>query len=228
MTYSVDELRSMQLAGNYRGLLFALLDPDAFTRAEAMSRLSKFQNEEVFQAAFNALTSDPDYNVRTQACVVLRNSPCCEKVVDALRKALNDDHRFVRGKAAFALAHLRAREALTDIVSMRDHGIEPDIEDTIEASIEILSTPDKSETLLDLVSKRDIEGIGRLFDCMLKPDHDEVEAGLSAKGKNRMLDVFKSWESEGRLSALDDDPDSYRTAKRDYAERLIEAHDIKV
>jgi len=224
MTYSVDELRSMQLSGNYQGLLFALVDSNSFTRAEAMSRLARFQNESVRKAAIRHLASDPDFNVRAQACVVLRNYPQSTANTDALRKALEDDHRLVRSKAAFALAHLRTREALDDIVAMRNKGVEPDIRDTVDAAIDILSTPDRSETLLELVNRKDVDGIGKLFDCMLKPDHDEIEVGLAKKGKTRMLNVFKRWESKGRLTALDEDPESYSTAKREYARELIEAY----
>lgn len=223
MTHSVDELRSMQSAGNYRGLIFALSDPDPFTRAEAMSRLTKFPNDQVFEAARRALGSDPDFSVRTQACVVLRGFPKTRLVVDTLKEALRDNHRLVRSKAAFALAHLRAREALEDLLVMKRQGIEPDIEDTISTSIEILEAPDKSETLLKLVDQRDVEGIGKLFDCMLGPDHKEVESGLASRGKNRMLDVFRVWESEGRLTALRDDPQEYVHAKETFAKKLIEA-----
>jgi len=224
MTYSVDELRSMQLSGNYRGLLFALSAPDTLTRTEAMSRLAKFQNSAVQEAATKSLASDPAYNVRAQACVVLRNFPPCKEIKDALCKALKDESRHVRSNAAFALAQMRARDALGDILEMRSHGVEPDIEDSVNTAIDILSTRDKSETLLELASRRDIEGIGKLFDCMLKPDHDEIETGLVNCGKNRMLDVFKQWESEGRLTALDGS-DSYTSAKQEYAERLIEAYE---
>lgn len=224
MTYTVDELRSMQFSGNYRGLLLALTAPDAFVRAEAMSRLAKFRNDAVLEAAIRFLKSDRDFNVRSQACVVLRNFPHSEKAVEALRYALKDTHRLVRGKASFSLAQMRARDALDDVIAMCSEGVEPDIADTVSASIEVLSTPDKSETLLDLVSKEDIEGIGKLFDCMLKPDHEEIEAGLSTKGKNRMLDVFREWESEGRLTALDADPEKYRNARKEYALKLIQAY----
>ena|GEM_PF-2573695 len=223
MTYSVDELRSMQLSGNYHGLLFALAAPDSLIRTEAMSRLARFQNSSVQEAAIRCLKSDSDYNVRAQACVVLRNLPLCEEITDALRQALNDENRRVRSNAAFALAHLRARDALDDILTMRSQGVEPDIEESVNTAIEILSARDKSETLLELAGHKDIEGIGKLFDCMLKPDHDEIESGLTSSGKNRMLDVFKQWESEGRLTALDSS-DRYSQAKREYAERLIEAY----
>ena len=225
MNYNVDELRSMQLSGNYHGLLFALAAPDNMIRAEAMSRLSRFRNSSVQEAAISCLTSDSDYNVRAQACVVLRNFPHCEEITDALRRALNDENRHVRSNATFALAHLRARDALDDILAMRSQGVEPDIEDSVNTAIDILSAPDKSETLLKLASHKDIEGIGKLFDCMLKPDHDEIESGLSGSGKNRMLDVFKQWEAEGRLTALDSS-DSYANAKREYAERLIDAYKL--
>lgn len=223
MTYSIDELRSMQLSGNHRGLIFALSDPNGFTRAEAMSRLSKFRNNDVLKSAIKFLESDPDFNVRSQACVALRGFTGNCDAVKALRKSLNDDHRHVRSKASFALAQMRAREALGDIVAMREQGVEPDIADTVDTSIDILSTPDSSEILLELADKRDAEGIGKLFDCMLKPDHDEIEIGLSARGKNQMLDVFREWESEGRLSALDRDPEVYRRTSREFAQRLIEA-----
>ncbi len=223
MNYNVDELRSMQLSGNYRGLLFALAAPDSMIRTEAMSRLTRFQNDSVQDAAIRCLTSDTDYNVRAQACVVLRNLPYCKDISDALRRALKDENRHVRSNAAFALAHLRARDALDDILAMRSQGVEPDIEESVNMAIEILSARDKSETLLELAGHKDIEGIGKLFDCMLKPDHDEIESGLSGSGKNRMLDVFKQWESEGRLTALDSS-DSYANAKREYAERLIDAY----
>lgn len=224
MTYSIDELRSMQLSGNYRGLLFALAAPDSLTRAEAMSRLVRFQCDSVRDAAIRCLKSDPDYNVRAQACVVLRSFPRCEEISEVLCAALKDESRHVRSSAAFALAHLRARNALDDIIAMRNEGLEPDIEDTVNVAIDVLSTPDKSETLLQLVSRKDIDGIGKLFDCMLRPDHDEIEEGLASQGKNRMLDVFKQWESKGRLTALDDS-DSYADAKRDYAMRLIDAYE---
>ncbi len=223
MTYSIDELRSMQLSGNYRGLILALSDPNGFTRAEAMSRLSRFRNDDVLRSAIKHLEKDPDFNVRSQACVVLRGFTGNTDAVNALRKSLSDEHRLVRSKASFALAQMRAREALGDIVAMRAQGIEPDIADTVEASIDILSTPDSSEVLLDLASKRDVKGIGQLFDCMLKPDHDEVKHGLSVRGKSRMLEIFREWESEGRLSALDRDPEVYRRTRREYAERLIKA-----
>ncbi|MBU1320067.1 MAG: HEAT repeat domain-containing protein [Candidatus Zixiibacteriota bacterium] len=223
MTYTVDELRSMQLSGNFKGLLLALTAPDAFVRAEAMSRLTRFQNEAVLEAAIRFLESDNDFNVRSQACVVLRNFPHREESVDALREALRDTHRLVRSKASFALAQLRARDALDDVLAMSAEGLEPDIADTVNTSIEILSTPDKSETLLKLAGDADVEGIGKLFDCMLKPDHEEIEAGLTSKGKNRMLSVFREWESDGRLTALDADPDKYRTARKVYAEKLIDA-----
>jgi HEAT repeat protein len=223
MNYNVDELRSMQLSGNYRGLLFALAAPDSMIRAEAMTRLARFQNNSVQEAAIRCLTSDSDYNVRAQACVVLRNFPLCEEITDALRRALNDENRRVRSNAAFALAQLRARDALDDIYAMRSQGVEPDIEESVNMAIEILSARDKSETLLELAGRKDIKGIGKLFDCMLKPDHDEIESGLSSSGKNRMLDVFKQWKSEGRLTALDSS-DSYAKAKREYAERLIKAY----
>ncbi len=223
MTYSIDELRSMQLSGNYRGLILALSDPNGFTRTEAMSRLSKLRNNDVLKAAIEHLEKDPDFNVRSQACVALRGFTGNIDAVKALRRSLNDDHRLVRSKASFALAQMRAREALGDIVAMRAQGVEPDIADTVDTSIDILSTPDSSEVLLELVGKRDTEGIGKLFDCMLKPDHDEIESGLSAHGKNQMLDVFREWESEGRLSALDGDPEVYRRTRREYAQRLIEA-----
>lgn len=223
MNYNVDELRSMQLSGNYRGLLFALAAPDGMIRTEAMSRLARFQNSPVQEAAIRSLTSDTGYNVRAQACVVLRNFPLCEEITEALRQALNDENRHVRSNAAFALAHLRARDALDDILAMRSQGVEPDIEESVNMAIEILSARDKSETLLELAGRKDIEGIGKLFDCMLKPDHDEIESGLTSSGKNRMLDVFKQWEAEGRLTALDSS-DSYANAKREYAERLIDAY----
>lgn len=223
MNYNVDELRSMQLSGNYRGLLFALAAPDGMIRTEAMSRLARFQNSPVQEAAIRCLTSDTGYNVRAQACVVLRNFPLCKKITEALRQALNDENRHVRSNAAFALAHLRARDALDDILAMRSQGVEPDIEESVNMAIEILSARDKSETLLELAGRKDIEGIGKLFDCMLKPDHDEIESGLTSSGKNRMLDVFKQWEAEGRLTALDSS-DSYANAKREYAERLIDAY----
>ncbi len=222
MTYSVDELRSMQLSGNYRGLLFALAAPDGFTRAEAMSRLAKFQNEAVRDAAIRCLKSDADYNVRAQACVVLRSFPLCHEILSALRDALKDVSRHVRSRAAFALAQLRARDALEDLLAMRDEGVEPDIEDSVNLAIDVLATPDKSETLVELAGRRDIDGIGKLFDCMLKPDHDEVEAGLASQGRNRMLDVFKQWNTSGRLTALESS-DSYAQAKRAYAAKLIEA-----
>lgn len=224
MTYSIDELRSMQLSGNYKGLLFALAAPDSFTRAEAMSRLVRFQNDSVRDAAIRCLKSDPDYNVRAQACVVLRSFPRCEEISEGLCAALKDESRYVRSNAAFALAHLRARNALDDIIAMRNEGLEPDIEDSVNAAIDVLSTPDKSETLLKLVNRGDIEGIGKLFDCMLKPDHEEIEVGLASQGKNRMLDVFKEWEDTGRLTVLDDS-DRYADAKREYALRLIEAYE---
>ena len=223
MNYNVDELRSMQLSGNYRGLLFALAAPDSMIRTEAMSRLARFQNSSVQEAAIRCLTSDTHYNVRAQACVVLRHFPHCEEISDVLRRALKDENRHVRSNAAFALAHLRVHDALDDILTMRSQGVEPDIEESVNMAIEILSARDKSETLLELAGRKDIEGIGKLFDCMLKPDHDEIESGLSGSGKNRMLDVFKQWESEGRLTALDSS-DSYANAKREYAERLIDAY----
>jgi hypothetical protein len=213
----------MQLSGNYRGLILALSDPNGFTRAEAMSRLSKFRNNNVLESAIDHLENDPDFNVRSQACVALRGFIGNIDAIKALRKSLNDDHRLVRSKASFALAQMRAREALGDIVAMRAQGVEPDIADTVDTSIDILSTPDSSEVLLELAGERDAEGIGKLFDCMLKPDHDEIKNGLSTRGKNRMVDVFREWEREGRLSALDRDPEVYQRTRREYAQRLIEA-----
>jgi HEAT repeat protein len=224
MTYTIDELRSMQHSGNYRGLLFALAAPDGFVRAEAMSRLTGFRNSAVREAAIRCLKSDTDHRVRAQACVVLRSFPLREEISNALRGALKDANRYVRGNAASTLAHLRARNALDDVLAMREQGIEPDIEDSVNMAIDILSTPDKSQTLLDLASHRDVEGIGKLFDCMLKPDHEEIETGLADHGNSRMLDVFRQWEAEGRLKALDS-IDDYEMAKHAYARRLIEAYE---
>jgi hypothetical protein len=224
MTYSIDELRSMQLSGNYQGLLFALASPDDMIRAEAMSRLSRFQNESVKEAAIRYLRADKSHNVRAQACIVLRGFPLSKDISDALCDALNDENRHVRAKAAFALAHLRVRGALDNIIDMRSRGVEPDIEDSVNTAIDILSTPDKSKTLMELAGHRDIEGIGKLFDCMLKPDHEEIRTGLANNGRYRMLDVFKQWEDKGRLTALDSS-ESYANAKRQYAERLIKAYE---
>jgi HEAT repeat protein len=224
MTYSIDELRSMQLSGNFRGLIFALSAPDSLVRAEAMSRLTKFKDESVREAAIKSLSSDPSYSVRTQACVVLRNLTPSKATTDALCVALNDENRHVRSNAALSLAQLRARDSLKSILDMCNQGVEPDIEDTVNMAIDILSTPNKSDTLLNLAEERDIEGIGKLFDCMLRPDHEEIENGLANRGKNRMLDVFKEWESEGRLTALEG-TDIYARAKEEYATRLIDALD---
>jgi len=223
MTYSIDELRSMQMSGNYRGLIFALSTPDALVRAEAMVRMSSFTNGEVRDAAIRHLAEDSDYNVRAQACVVLRHFPGSDEIVDALCEALRDSHRLVRERAAFALTQLRAREALCNIMEMADEGVEPDISDTVNMAIEVLSEPDKSETLVDLVTRKDVEGIGELFDCLLKADHDEIERGLERQGKNRMLDIFRDWEHSGRLTALEPDPSVYVATKKKYAKRLIEA-----
>jgi HEAT repeat protein len=214
----------MQLSGNYRGLIFALSAPDSLTRAEAMTRLAKFNDESVREAAIKSLRSDPSYNVRSQACVVLRNLPPDEATTDALCTALKDENRHVRSNAALTLAQLRVRDSLDSILDMCNHGVEPDIEDTVNMAIDILSTPNKSETLLNLAEERDVDGIGKLFDCMLKPDHEEIENGLASQGKNRMLDVFREWESEGRLTALEG-TESYTQAKEEYAMRLIEALD---
>lgn len=223
MTYSIDELRSMQMSGNYRGLIFALSAPDPLVRAEAMVRLSSFTNEPVRDAAIEHLKNDSDYNVRAQACVVLRHFPTSDVIVDALCEALRDTHRQVRERAAFALSQLRAREALGNIMAMADEGVEPDISDTVNMAIEVLSEPDKSQTLLELVSQRDVNGIGELFDCLLKADHDEIERGLEQRGRNRMLDVFRDWKQSGRLTALEPDPSVYEETKKAYARRLIEA-----
>ncbi len=224
MNYTTDELRRMQLSENCRGLLFAMSSSENTVRAEAMSRLARFQNDEVLVVALDRLKNDPYYDVRVNACTVLRNFPRHPRITEALKEALDDDHRLVRGRAATVLAQLRVRDALDNIIEMSNCGVEPDIEDSVKMAIDVLSEPDKSETLVDLASRRDIEGIGRLFDCMLKPDHEEVERGLQARGNRKMLRIFQEWESAGRLTALDPDPETYSRAREDFARRIAEAY----
>jgi hypothetical protein len=221
MRFCIDELRGMQSSGNLKGLILALSDPDSQIRAEAMSRLTTFNDDEVLNVAICYLQNDRNYEVRIQACSVLRNFVGNKRAVQALREALSQEHRLVRSRASFALAQMRAREALTDLVAMQAQGLEPDIADTVNASVEVLSEPDRSDLLIELVEDGNVEGIGDLFDCLLKPDHDEIESGLSRRGKKEMLAVFREWRTEGRLSDLNGDCDSYEKIRREYAQRLI-------
>jgi len=223
MNYTTDELREMQLNGNYLRLVFALSSTEDSVRVDAMTRLAKFQKDEVLVAALDSLKNDLCPEVRASACTVLRNFERHPRIEEALKSALHDDHRTVRGRATAALAQLRVRDALDNIIEMTNHGVEPDIADSVELAIDILSEPDKSDALVDLASNRDVEGIGKLFDCMLRPDHEEVERGLKVRGKRKMLRIFREWESSGRLTALDPDPQTYSRAREDFARRLIEA-----